>query len=80
MKNKKKLIIRGIICLLISIIAVSIFSIKEANNIVEISYSQARSKLIQEEITLVELNKNTLIAKLYTQDSEIIYKTKVPTA
>ena len=80
MKNKKKLIIRGFICLLISIFAVSFFATIEANKIIEISYSEARSKLIGQEITSVELNKNTLVAKLYSQDSEITYKTKVPTA
>lgn len=80
MKNKKKLITRGIICFLISIFAVSFFSAIEANKIIEIPYSEARSKLISQEITTVELNKNTLVAKFYIQDSETIYKTKVPTA
>ena len=77
---KKKLIVRGIICLLISIIVVSFVSIRETNKIVEISYSEARSKLIQQEILSVKLNKNTLVAKLYSKDSEITFKTKVPTA
>ena len=77
---KKKLIVRGVICLLISIIVVSFVSIRETNKIVEISYSEARSKLIQQEISSVKLNKNTLVAKLYSEDLEITYKTKVPTA
>ena len=80
MKKNKKLIIRGIICLIISIIVVSFVSIRENGKVVEISYSEARSKLIQQEIASVKLNKNTLVAKLYSEDSKITYKTKVPTA
>lgn len=79
MKKYRKIIIIGII--ISSIIALFTACANDAKNnstIEEITYSEARSKIESSEIVLVEFSKITLDAKLYTKESDIVYKTKVP--
>lgn len=79
MKNKSKIlraVIIGVVILAILIIPSSIVNIKQTTE--EISYSQARTLIKNSQIVTVKLEENTLIAKLYTSDSETIYNVKVP--
>lgn len=72
---KRRLVIIISISLLI---ALNLLWRLDAPKIEEISYSEARQKISSCEITTVDLSKSTQIAKLYSEDSEVIYEVEIP--
>lgn len=76
MKNKRS---RYLIISVISlIIAFTLLNAINSPKIEEISYSEARQKISSYEITTVDLSRSTQIAKLYSEDSDIIYEVDIP--
>lgn len=76
MKNKHS---RYLILLLISLIlSYTVFNIINSPKIEEISYSEARQKISSYEITTVDLSKSTQIAKLYSENADVIYEVEIP--
>lgn len=76
MKNKYS---RYLILLLISfILSYTVFNIINSPKIEEISYSEARQKISSYEITTVDLSKSTQIAKLYSENADVIYEVEIP--
>lgn len=76
MKNKYGRFI--IIMLIFFAILFTIFKATNKPKIEEISYSEARQKISSFEITTVDLSKSTQIAKLYSEDSDVIYEVEIP--
>lgn len=76
MKNKRS---RYLIISVISlIIAFTLLNAINSPKIEEISYSEARQKISSYEITTVDLSRSTQIAKLYSENADVIYEVEIP--
>lgn len=68
-----------LIAFLISMVLVSLSGKTAKNtNVEEISYSEARQKIVDSQIDSVELSRELLTVKLYSDESDVVYKAKIP--
>ena len=78
MKNRQIYTKLGICLALVFLIVTMIINFFNNKEVEEISYAEARQMISSLEVTNVDLSKETQIATLYSDDSDIIYQVKIP--